>query len=97
MWAYKPDGTACMFDIQPGDKLPPGWSFDVGVIIDPAHRDGQRLSEIAKESILNPIVVGKREKPKEAPAPVDAMDEVPLLYDENNRQVSEIKQKPPKV
>jgi hypothetical protein len=97
LWAYKPSGEACVFEMAPGDTLPPGWSHDIGVIVDPAHRDGARLSEVAKESLREPARIDGKKRPLETPpATVDTLEEVPLLYDENNQQVATIRQKPPK-
>lgn len=90
MWAYKPDGSACVFAIYPGDELPPGWSSDINVIVNPAHRDGQRLSDLARLSLANPVRVDLRPVPTQEvvmeSADVEAL-ETQLRYDEDNQLV----------
>lgn len=44
-FGYKPNGESKVFDLEIGASLPPGWSEDVSVIIDPQMRTGDAISE----------------------------------------------------
>ena len=87
MWAYKPDGSAGVFEIASGEKLPEEWSSDLSVIEDAEKRTGEAVSLAARESLINPVRVSKAEpkglfeEPEEAPA------DGPLQYDQDLQQV----------
>lgn len=71
-WIYAADGGAKMVDHVIGAPAPDGWSFDPGVIEDPALRTGDAISGV-KLVVLYP-------EPEAAPgkdgAPVDACDDL---------------------
>jgi hypothetical protein len=91
MFGYQPDGSARLFELNEGGELPAGWSSDIGVIVDPAKRDGDSISASAGETLNRPVRVGVREA-HELVTYADLQDAVSedsdvLLYDENNVQV----------
>ena len=86
-WAYKPDGSACVFEIASGEKLPEDWSSDLSVVTDPSMRTGEALSLAARDSLRVPVRVSKSE-------PKGLFEEVeeepvagPLQYDQDLQQV----------
>jgi hypothetical protein len=84
LWGYKPDGSARVFRLNPGDELPPGWTDNVYVIQAPELRTGDALSNAAGDSVREPIPVSH------AAALANDDDgelELPLQYDEDNQQV----------
>jgi hypothetical protein len=75
VWAYKPDGSACIFElILGGDELPPGWSHDISVITDPEKRTGEAVSAAARESLVRPVKVSKAK-------PLGLFEETPKFMD----------------
>lgn len=88
MWAYKSDGSACVFTLFPGDELPPGWSHDQSIINDPAHLKAEHLSKSAGRSIYEAVYVGDRRLQETNEFTGDS---APLQYDEDNLQVIPIK------
>jgi hypothetical protein len=84
LWGYRPDGSARVFRLNPGDELPPGWSDNVHVIQDFTLKTGERLSEAAGDSVKKPIPVSH--------ASARAVDEEPpeptLQYDKHNAPVT---------
>lgn len=91
LWGYKPDGSARVFRLNPGDELPPGWSDNVYVIEDHTRRTGEALSEAAGDSVREPIPVSHAAA---LAGDDDGESELPLQYDEDNaRVVTPIKRK----
>jgi hypothetical protein len=43
-WGYRPDGSAEIFDLGPGETLPEGWHPSPDVITDPARATAEALS-----------------------------------------------------
>lgn len=47
-WGYKPDGSAQIFDLAPGEGLPDGWQGSPACIADPALATAEALSARAE-------------------------------------------------
>lgn len=66
-WGYRADGSAHVFDLSDGGKLPPGWDEDLNVIADPAKRTGDALSAASKLPLpADPPHEAAAPKPKRA-------------------------------
>ena len=87
-WAYKPDGSACVFEIASGEQLPEGWSSDLSVIADPSMRTGEALSLAARDSLRVPVRVSRAEpKGLFEEEPEEEVAAGPLQYDQDLQQV----------
>jgi hypothetical protein len=89
LWGYKADGSACLFLVPVGGKLPAGWSPDVNVIEIEALRTGEKISAAAGTSVHSPVPASQEAKvavKNDAAAGHKVSDSV-LRYDEDNRQV----------
>lgn len=51
IWGYKADGSAQIFDLADDEDFPVGWSDDITVILDDAHRHGDHLSKAAGHTL----------------------------------------------
>jgi hypothetical protein len=90
VWAYKPDGSACVFELIPGgEDIPPGWSHDITVITDPEKRTGEAVSAAARESLIKPVRVPKAGSSEPVPGKQDGWVEVPGLFDDKDEPVEE--------
>jgi hypothetical protein len=87
-WAYKPDGSACVFEMASGDELPEGWSHDISVIVDPEKRTGEAVSRAARESLIKPVRISKAELKGLFEEQDEEPIEAPLQYDQDLQQVS---------
>ena len=87
MWAYKPDGSACVFEIASGEQLPEGWSSDLSVIADPSMRTGEALSLAARDSLRVPVRVSKAEPKGLFEEGEEEVAAGPLQYDQDLQQV----------
>ena len=89
IFGYKRDGSACLFELAPGDTLPGDWSHDISIIENPEHRTGEAISERAKVSVKFPVRVSKPDDDEDVIEDEDNGDPMPLRYDENNVQIEE--------
>ena len=88
IWAYKPDGSVCVFEIASGEKLPEEWSSDLSVIADPSMRTGEALSLAARDSLRVPVRVSRAEpKGLFEEEPEEEVAAGPLQYDQDLQQV----------
>ena len=95
LWGYQPDGSARLFLVPVGGKLPAGWSSDVNVITDPALRTGEKICEAAGMSAHNPVPASQEVKlamQKEAATEQTAATGV-LRYDADNKLIPPPKQR----
>ena len=55
-WGYKPDGSAQIFDLAPGEGLPDGWHHSPACITDPALATADALSAALQGRAYVPVV-----------------------------------------
>jgi prolyl-tRNA editing enzyme YbaK/EbsC (Cys-tRNA(Pro) deacylase) len=95
LWGYQPDGSARLFLVPVGGKLPAGWSPDVNVIIDPALRTGEKICAAAGASAHNPVPASQEAKVavKADAAAAQKAATSGLRYDADNHPVPPPKQR----
>jgi hypothetical protein len=93
MFGYKRNGSACLFELAPGDELPPEWSSDILTIEDPEKRTGEAITFAARESVKFPVRVGDVKRGPWLDEPEDAVDQEPLRYDQDLNQVLPMKRR----
>ena len=95
LWGYQPDGSARLFLVPVGGKLPAGWSPDVNVITDPALRTGEKICEAAGMSVHNPEPASQEAKiaVRNDAAAAQKVAASGLRYDADNHPVPPPKQR----
>lgn len=58
VYGYKPNGESCLFNLEDGATLPPGWFDDHTVIKDTFLRTAEAITEACGASIVNPVKIG---------------------------------------
>ncbi|MCJ2129222.1 hypothetical protein [Methylobacterium sp. E-045] len=53
-WGYKPDGSAEIFDLAPGEGLPEGWEASPTCIVDPAFATAEALTARSEGRVYIP-------------------------------------------
>lgn len=55
VFGYKEDGSAALFNLAPGEVLPPEWSSDIGVIADGGRRTAEAITLAAGDTCMHPL------------------------------------------
>ena len=83
-WGYRPDGSAQIFDLGPGQALPDGWHPSPTVITDPARATAEALSATVARTAETP------RRPAVHIPPSAASDAITVLEAENDRLAAEV-------
>ena len=97
-WGYRPDGSARIFDLGPGEDLPDGWHPSPDVITDPARATAEALSATVAQiaETLRPPAVAPRDFPDagakgaKVSQPSSVQEQVEALRAENARLAGEV-------
>lgn len=96
-WGYRPDGSAEIFDLAPGEGLPDGWHPSPTVITDPTLATAEALSATIARGAEKPRPPAASLRAPEADAkgakvshPSQAPDRADALQAENARLVAEV-------